>query len=76
MADTFDPKEMIERFQRRAAAVKSRPIPPVEGTERAKFIEQASVDYFDYAIIGDAVANLDNGILTLTIDLRAGEAER
>jgi hypothetical protein len=75
MADTFDPQEMIERFQHRAAAVKSRPIPPVEGSERAKFVEQASIDYFDYAVIGDAVAKLEDGILTLTIDLRPPEAE-
>ncbi|WP_298208037.1 hypothetical protein [Ferrimicrobium sp.] len=74
MADAFNPEEMIERFQKRAAAVKSRPMPPVEGAERAKFVEQASVDYFDYAVIGDAVAKLEDGILTLTIDLRPPES--
>jgi hypothetical protein len=27
----------------------------------------------DYAIIGDATASLDNGILTLTVDLRPAD---
>jgi hypothetical protein len=28
------------------------------------------VDFQDYAMIGDAVARLEDGILTLTVDLR------
>lgn len=65
----FDPNEMIARFRDRAQAVRKRPLPPVAGEERQLFIAQAEADFRDFAIIGDAVATLDNGILTLTIDL-------
>lgn len=68
--DDFDPNEMIERFRERAAAVKQRNLPPVGGDERALFIAQAQTDFRDFAIIGDAAATLDDGVLTLTIDLR------
>jgi hypothetical protein len=70
MADEFDPQAMIERFQERARAVRSRGVPPVEGPERRRFIEQAQVDYLDYAMLGDASATLEDGVLTLTVDLR------
>ena len=70
MADSFDAEEMLERFRQRARAVRERGIPPLEGPERKRFIEQAKADYMDYAMIGDAKANLEDGILTLTIDLR------
>ena len=70
MADSLDVDAMLDRFKERAAAVKKRNLPPVAGEERARFIEQAKVDYMDYAIIGDAEASLDDGILTLTVDLR------
>ncbi len=61
---------MIARFRERAAAVKHRPLPPVAGEERQQFITQAKLDFQDYAIIGDAEASVDDGILTLRIDLR------
>lgn len=70
MADALDLEAMIQRFRDRAAAVKSRNLPPIGGDERARFIEQAQNDFQDFAIIGDATASLDDGILTLTIDLR------
>ena len=70
MADALDLDAMLERFRDRAAAVKSRNLPPIGGEERARFIEQAQNDFQDFAIIGDATATLDDGILTLTIDLR------
>ena len=66
---TFDPNEMITRFRDRAAAVRKRPLPPVAGEERQLFIAQAETDFRDFAIIGDAVATLEDGILTLRIDL-------
>ncbi len=66
----FDPTAMIERFRLRAEAVKNRGLPPVEGLERARFKEQAQIDFMDYAMISDAAAELHDGILTLTIDLR------
>lgn len=70
VADEFDPVEMVARFRCRAEAVKSRGLPPVEGAERQRFIEQARTDYMDFAILGDAEATLDDGILTLRVDLR------
>ena len=70
MADSFDPAAMIARFQERAAAVKKRNLPPVGGDERQMFIKQAEQDFMDFAIIGDAEASLDDGVLTLRIDLR------
>ena len=71
MADSLDVDAMIQRFKERAKAVKDRPLPPIAGEERSRFIEQAQRDFMDYAIIGDAAASLDDGILTLTIDLRS-----
>jgi hypothetical protein len=70
MAEQFDPEAMIERFRERAKAVRSRGVPPVEGPERRRFIEQAQIDYMDFAMLGDASASLDDGVLTLTVDLR------
>jgi len=67
---SLDVDAMIQRFRDRAAAVRSRPLPPVAGEERSRFIEQAQVDFQDFAIIGDATAEVDDGILTLRIDLR------
>jgi hypothetical protein len=70
----FDPNAMIERFRARAASVRSRGIPPIEGEDRKRYMEQAQQDFMDYAMLGDAQASLEDGILTLTVDLRpAGE---
>lgn len=66
----FDPEAMVSRFRERAQAVKDRGLPPVEGPERQRFREQAQRDYMDFAMIGDADATLEEGILTLRIDLR------
>ncbi|HUI02671.1 MAG TPA: hypothetical protein VLZ77_03960, partial [Acidimicrobiales bacterium] len=65
MADAFDPAAMVERFRARAAAVRARGIPPIEGPERKRFLEQAQLDFMDFAIVGDADASLDDGVLTL-----------
>ena len=73
MADEFDPQAMIERFRERARSVKRRGLPPVEGPERRKFIEQAQMDFQDFAMIGDASATLEDGVLTLRVDLRPGQ---
>ena len=70
MADQFDVDAMIRRFRERAEAVKKRGVPPIEGPERTRFVEQARLDYMDYAMLGDAEASLDDGILTLRVDLR------
>ena len=73
MAEAFDVDAMIGRFQERAKAVRNRNLPPVAGPERTKFIQQAQTDFQDFAMIGDAEAALDDGILTLRIDLRPKE---
>ena len=70
MADALDLDAMLQRFRDRAAAVKNRNLPPIGGEERTRFIEQAQNDFQDFAIIGDATAKLEDGILTLTVDLR------
>ena len=70
MSEAFDPNEMVQRFRERAEAVKRRGLPPVEGPDRARFLEAAKLDFQDYAMIGDATATLDEGILRLEIDLR------
>ena len=67
---TLDTDAMLARFRERASAVKKRPLPPVAGEERQQFLQQAKFDYQDFAIIGDAEATVDEGILTLRIDLR------
>ena len=73
MAEGLDVDAMIQRFKERAAAVKDRNLPPVAGPERTKFIQQAETDFMDFAIIGDAEATLEDGILTLRIDLRPAD---
>lgn len=70
MAEDLDVDAMIQRFRDRAKAVRSRGVPPLEGEDRKRFIEQARLDYMDYAMLADAEASLDDGILTLRVDLR------
>jgi hypothetical protein len=70
LGPVFDPQEMVARFRQRAEAVRTRGVPPIEGAERQRFREQAQQDFTDYAMIGDAEAELVDGILTLRIDLR------
>ncbi|MBG7604086.1 MAG: hypothetical protein IZT58_05525 [Actinobacteria bacterium] len=70
---TIDIDAMIQRFQDRAAAVRKRPMPPVEGEGRKSFIKQSQDDFQDFAIIGDAEATLEDGVLTLRIDMRPSE---
>ncbi len=68
--DGFDPQAMVDRFRARANAVRDRGLPPIEGPERARFKEQMQVDFMDYAMLGDAQAELVDGILVLRVDLR------
>ncbi len=70
MADTLDIEAMLKRFRERADSVRHRNLPPVGGDERKMFLDQAQLDFQDYAMIADATASLDDGILTLRIDLR------
>lgn len=70
MASGLDVDAMIERFRKRAQAVRSRTLPPVAGEERTKFVDQAKIDYQDFAVVGDAEGTIEDGILTLRVDLR------
>ena len=73
MADAaFDPQAMLARFRERAKAVRSRGVPPLEGQDRKRYIEQAQLDYMDFAMLADAEASLEDGVLTLRLDLRKG----
>ncbi len=65
----FDVDAMIERFAVRATAVKDRPLPPVAGEERKRFVEQAQTDYTDFALLSKASWSVDDGKLVLTIPL-------
>jgi len=73
MADELDVDAMIERFRERAAAVRERPLPPVAGAERQRFVDQAKRDFQDFAIIGDATWDFTDGVLTLRVDLGTPE---
>ncbi len=75
MPDDFDVDAMVTRFKERAAAVRSRGVPPLEGDDRKRFMARMQLDYMDYAMVGDATGTLDDGILTLRIDLRPKSGE-
>jgi hypothetical protein len=68
--DSLDVDAMLARFRERADAVRRRPLPPVAGPERERFVRQAQLDYQDFAMIGDATWEFADGVLTLRIDLR------
>jgi hypothetical protein len=69
----LDVDAMVQRFRARAEAVRTRPLPPIAGEERQRFLEQAQLDFQDYAIIGDAEATIDDGVLVLRVDLRPAD---
>ena len=75
MAAELDVDAMIARFRERAQAVKKRNLPPVAGPERTRLVQQAQVDFQDFAIVGDAEGTLEDGVLTLRIDLRPDDAK-
>ena len=66
----FDVDAMIGRFRERAKAVRSRGVPPLEGADRRRFVERMQLDYQDFAMLGDATGSLEDGVLTLRVDLR------
>jgi hypothetical protein len=74
VADELDVEAMIQRFRERADAVRNRPLPPVAGPDKKRFIERAQIDFQDFAILGDATGTVEDGILTLRVDLRPPEA--
>jgi hypothetical protein len=72
----LDIDAMLQRFRDRAQAVRNRPLPPVGGEERQRFIEQAQLDFQDFAIVGDAEGKVEDGFLVLRVDLRPAEQRR
>ncbi len=68
--DVLDVDAMLARFRDRAQAVRERPLPPVAGPERQRFIDQAQLDFQDFAMIGDAQWEFTDGVLTLRVNLR------
>jgi hypothetical protein len=69
----FDVDAMIKRYTERATAVRDRPLPPVAGNERQKFIKQAELDYTDFALVANASWEIDAGYLLLKIPLQASD---
>ncbi|MEX2255736.1 MAG: hypothetical protein WEC34_09885 [Acidimicrobiia bacterium] len=70
MADQLDVDAMLQRFRDRAEAVRTRPIPPVAGPDRQRFLEQMQLDFQDFAIVGDATWEFADGVLTLRVALQ------
>lgn len=66
----FDVDAMLERYKERAQAVRDRPLPPVAGEERKKFINQAETDFTDFALIANASWEIDEAHLVLKIPLQ------
>jgi len=77
MADDFDVDALVARFKERAKAVRSRGVPPLEGADRRRFVERMQLDFQDFAMLGDAAAAMEDGVLVLRVDLRpnAGHAQ-
>ncbi len=65
----FDVDAMLTRYRERAQAVKDRPLPPVAGAERQRFIEQAETDYTDFALVSTAEWAVEDEKLVLRIPL-------
>lgn len=66
----FDVDAMLQRYKTRAQAVRERPLPPVAGEERQKFITQAETDYTDFALVASATWEIDDTHLVLRIPLQ------
>ena len=74
MGDAFDVDAMIQRFRERAEAVRNRPMPPLEGGDRKRFVQRAQLDYQDFAMLADATGRIEDGFLVLRVDLRPEDA--
>lgn len=68
----FDVDAFLKRFRDRAAAVKERGIPPLEGEARRAFIASAERDFADYSLISAASWSVEEGHLVLKIPLAGG----
>jgi hypothetical protein len=61
--------EFLERFRDRAASVRERGIPPLEGEARRTFIASAEQDYLDYSLVGSASWEVEDDNLVLRIPI-------
>ena len=66
----FDVDAFIERFRERAAAVRERGIPPLEGQARRRYVEAAEQDHMDYSLVAAAGWAVEDGTLVLRIPLK------
>ncbi len=69
----FDVEAFKQRFRQRAAAVKERGIPPLEGEARRIFIQSAERDFVDYSLIADADTSIEDGMLVFRLPLGGTE---
>ena len=76
VAAEFDPAAMVQRFRERAQAVRNRGVPPLEGDARRQYIQRMSLDYQDFAMLADATADVEDGVLVLRVDLRPEQAKK
>ena len=65
----LDVDQFLSRFRERAAAVKDRGIPPIEGPGRKAFVEQAENDFLDFSLVGSATWAVEDNSLVLRIPL-------
>ena len=65
----LDVDALLERYRKRAEAVKERGLPPVAGDERQLFIQQAELDFLDFSLVGSADWTVEEGHLVLRIPL-------
>jgi hypothetical protein len=61
--------DFVQRFRDRAAAVKERGIPPLEGEARRRWLASAETDYMDYSLVGRAEWSVEDDALVLRIPL-------
>lgn len=65
----FDIDAFRERFRSRAAAVKERGVPPLEGEARRRFLASAQQDFIDYSLVADAEVAIEGDRLVLRVPL-------
>ena len=65
----LDIDALIDRYRKRAQAVRDRGLPPVAGDERKMLIAQAEQDFLDYSLIGAASWSVEGDELILRIPL-------
>lgn len=65
----FDVDAFRQRFRDRAAAVRERGIPPLEGDARRAFIAAAEQDHQDFMLVASASWSVEDDDLVLRIAL-------